>query len=48
MNKSDKKRIKLNVKAQDCISREKAQKVLKKWHKFEKPIRRDHGEKVTP
>ena len=39
MKKREKKRMKLNVKAENCISREKAQKVLKKWHKFEKPIR---------
>ena len=30
--------IKLNKKAQKCVSREKAVKLLKKWHKLEKPI----------
>ena len=38
MNKREKKRIKLNVKAESCISRKKAQKVLKKWQKSENPI----------
>ena len=48
VKKREKKRIKLNVKAQNCISREKAQKVLKKWQKSENPIREGEGGKLTP
>ena len=48
VKKREKKRIKLNVKAQNCISREKAQKVLKKWQKSENPIRVGEGGKLTP
>ena len=33
MNKHARKLIKLNSKAQDCISREQAQKILKKYRK---------------
>jgi len=39
MKKREKKRIKLNLKAETCLSRKEALKVLKKWDKFEKPIR---------
>ena len=38
-----KKLIKLNIKAENCISRKKAQKVLKKWEKSEKSIRDREG-----
>ena len=48
MKKREKKRMKLNVKAENCISREKAQKVLKKWHKFEKPIHVGTKGKIDP
>ena len=46
MRKEEKKLIKLQKKAQECVSREKAQKILKKekkWHKFLKsyPIEND-------
>ena len=37
MEKAEKKLIKLQTKAQECVSRDKAQKILKKekkWHKF--------------
>ena len=34
MQKPYKKLIKLNTKAQDCVSREKAQKILKKVEKL--------------
>jgi len=37
LNKAEKKLLKLQSKAQECVSREKAQKILKKdkkWHKF--------------
>ena len=33
MQKKHKKLMKLNVKAQECVSREKAQKILKKHDK---------------
>ena len=32
------KLLKLQAKAEKCLTRKKAQKVLKKWHKFEKPV----------
>jgi hypothetical protein len=35
-SKRTKKLIKIAKKAQECVSREKAVKLLKKWHKFEK------------
>ena len=38
MNKHELKLIKLNSKAQDCISRVKAQKILKKNIKLHKKI----------
>ena len=34
MDKREKKLLKLNTKAQDCVSREKAQKILKKESKL--------------
>jgi len=37
MEKPERKLLKLQTKAQECVSREKAQKILKKekkWHKF--------------
>ena len=33
MLKAEKKLIKLNTKAQECVSRKKAQKILKKYDK---------------
>jgi len=33
LNKVERKMIKLNTKAQECISRKKAQKILKKYEK---------------
>ncbi len=33
MDKREKKMIKLNTKAQECVSRKKAQKILKKYAK---------------
>jgi len=36
--RSAKKLIKLNKKAQNCVSRKKAVKLLKKWQKLEKSI----------
>tara|TARA_R100000781_G_scaffold107113_1_gene71268 strand:- start:460 stop:624 length:165 start_codon:yes stop_codon:yes gene_type:complete len=45
MNKRDKRRLKLTFKAGTCISREKAQKILKKWQKSENPI---HADGRTP
>ncbi len=36
MKKKAKKIIKLQNKAQECVSREEAKKVLKKWNKFVK------------
>ena len=38
MKKLSHKLAKLQTKAQECVSRKKAVKVLKKWQKFEKPI----------
>ena len=38
MNKTEKKLIKLNKKAQNCVSREKAVKLLKKWDKLVKAM----------
>ena len=32
------KLLKLNQKAEKCKTRKKAKKLLKKWHKLEKPI----------
>ena len=34
MDKREKKLLKLNTKAQDCASREKAQKIIKKAEKL--------------
>tara|TARA_R100000781_G_scaffold2592_1_gene4120 strand:- start:115 stop:264 length:150 start_codon:yes stop_codon:yes gene_type:complete len=33
LNKLEKKFVKLSSKAQDCVSRKKAQKILKKYEK---------------
>ena len=38
MNKLEKKLIKLNKKAEKCMSRKKAVKLLKKWDKLVKPM----------
>ena len=38
MKKLERKLLKLQTKAQECVSRKKAAKVLKKWDKFQKPI----------
>jgi hypothetical protein len=38
MNKQDKKLIKLNIKAQSCLSREKAQKIIKKADKAHQKV----------
>lgn len=56
MNKQDKKLIKLSVKAQSCLSRQKAQKIIKKADKahqkvfaanFWAPVK-EGGHAVTP
>ena len=33
LNKAEKKLVKLQSKAQECVSREKAQKIIKKYDK---------------
>ena len=33
MDKTEKKLVKLNMKAQECVSRKKAQKIIKKANK---------------
>ena len=38
VNSQTVKLVRLNKKAQKCKSRKKAQKLLKKWDKLEKPI----------
>ena len=39
MDKREKKLIKLQKKAQECVSREKAQKILKKDEKWQKCLK---------
>ena len=41
MDKREKKLVKLNVKAQECVSRKKAQKILKKADKIHLKIIND-------
>ena len=39
MEKAERKLIKLQTKAQECVSREKAQKIIKKEKKWQKCLR---------
>ena len=39
MNTAEKKLLKLQTKAQECVSREKAQKILKKEKKWQKCLK---------
>ena len=48
LNKAEKKLLKLNKKAEKCVSRKKAVKLLKKWDKLEKPIIVYAGPQVPP
>ena len=48
MNKQERKLLKLNKKAEKSVSRKKAVKLLKKWHKLEKPIIVYAGPQVPP
>ena len=48
MNKQERKLLKLNKKAEKCVSRKKAVKLLKKWDKLEKPIIVYAGPQVPP
>ena len=48
MNKQERKLLKLNKKAEKCVSRKKAVKLLKKWDKLEKPIIVYAGPQIPP
>tara|TARA_Y100001963_G_scaffold17331_1_gene21381 strand:+ start:606 stop:749 length:144 start_codon:yes stop_codon:yes gene_type:complete len=39
LNKSERKLLKLQSKAQECVSRKKAQKILKKEKKWQKCLK---------
>ena len=49
MEKQQKKLVKLNIKAQECLSREKALKILKKENKVRKKMTKiSEGESRFP